>query len=617
MFSSLATNLKSPARRWGVSSILLLSGVFLIALLAAGCGGGDKDNAPEAVVDNTAVVATVGANKITAAYYEDRLSRLEENELPKENGRKVDTSTEAGKQDFLKVLINKELLSQKAVQLGYDKDPQIQGARKSITEYEGGLAMWEDVVRNLSETITEEELQTFYAQMGTTYRCNYVICNFEDDAMEARKFALTGADWDDVVSEFHDGTPAPSGKYEIDVPFGQYSSEYEGPVYATEKGGISMPIRTSYGFWIVRVIDILHNPKPSLEESKGRILDITHNRKSGKLRNDFKKSVREKYEFKINETSLWETFQGLPEGGLMDPATDKPYRREDLKPLEVPSEILGDLLYSYKGRDGKMEEFTVGAYKLSFDRMSVFQRPKKHEGLGGFRQKLIDEVERGLLNLEAEDRGYFEKPSVVTKVNLKVEEAMVTRLYKEVVTFDDRITAEQLDEFWAEHKTEYHVNESRNGHLVICLNREKADLARKALMDGRKWSKILVTYGSDASNKSKGGKVEKVNQASNSPVVEPLFSLAVGEISQPFAVGQDRFALVQLDKINPDRFYKLSEVSEAIGARIRQSRQEDAFKALLDQWKEEFGVKIFPENLSGLKSWEELTAGPANLVPIN
>ncbi len=615
MFSSLATSRTASGRSLSISLILTLSGVLLIALLFVGCGGGDK--APAGIQDDSAVIATVGSENITSDYYEDRLAQLAGNELPVEDGQYMDTSTEAGKRAFLKILINKELLTQKAVQLGYDKEPGIQTARKSITEYEGGLAMWADVVGDISRKVTEEELQAFYAQMGTEYVCNYVICNFEDDAMEAREFALTGADWEDVVDKFHDGSPATTGKYEISVPFGQYSSEFEDLVFAEELGGVSMPISTSYGFWIVRVIKINHKDKPSLEESKGRILDITQNRKSGRLRSDFKKEIRAKYEFQIDEVALWATYQGVPEGGLMDPVTNKPYTRDQLKPLDVRSEHLGDILYSYKGRDGNLIEYTVADYKNTFDSMGVFQRPKRSDMLGGFRQKLTDEVERGLMNLEAENRGYFEKPEVVAKVDLKVEEAMVTRLYKEVVTFDDKISPEELEAFWADHKTDYHVEESRSGHLVVCLNRQKADAARKAIMDGKTWAEVLVKFGSDATNKSKGGKTDKIFAVSKSPIVEPLFNLEVGGISQPFPVGSDRFAVVQLENIIAAHDYEMHEVSEAIGGRIRKVRQEDAFVALLDQWGEEFGVVINSENLAGLKSWDVLTAPDDTLVPIN
>jgi len=126
-----------------------------------------------------------------------------------------------------------------------------------------------------------------------------------------------------------------------------------------------------------------------------------------------------------------------------------------------------------------------------------------------------------------------------------------------------------------------------------------------------------VKFGSDAKNKSKGGKTDQIYAASNSPIVEPLFGLEKGEISQPFPVGNDRFAVVQLENIIAPHNYALHEVSEAIGGRIRKTRQEDAFKSLLDQWRDEFGVQIMTEALDGLKSWEKLTAGPENYTPIN
>lgn len=617
MFSSLATNRTASEGRLSASSILTMSGILLIALLFVGCGGGDKNDAPAGIQDDSAVIATVGQENITSNYYEDRLAQLAENELPRKDGQWLDTAADEGKRAFLKILINKELLTQKAIQLGYDQEPNILDARKSMTEYEGGLAMWAEVVGDASRSISEEELQTFYDQMGTEYRCNYVICNFEDDAMEARKFAQTGADWEDVVDQFHDGSKATTGKYEISVPFGQYSSEFEDLVFETALGDVSMPIRTTYGFWIVRVIEIKQNPKPSLEEAKGRVLDITQNRKSGRLRLDFKKMVRAKYNFEINEVALWATFQGVPEGGLMDPATNEPYKRADLKPLDVRSEHLSEILYSYTNGDGEIIEYSVADYKITFDKMGVFQRPKRGDMLGGFRQKLIDEVERGLMNIEAEQRGYFERPDVMAKVNLKVEEAMVTRLYKEVVTFDDKVTADQLTEFWAEHSTEYHVEESRNGHVVICKSRESADKAHKAIMDGKTWKEVLVKFGTDATNKSKGGKTDQIFAISQSPVVEPMFAMNIGDISQPFPVGQDRHAVLQLDNIVPAHDYAMADVSEAIGSRIRQGRQEIAFKELLAQWSDEYGVKIYDENLGALQSWAEMTTPDETLVPIN
>ncbi len=619
MFSSLASRRTNISTRPGTSWILLLSVALFLALLITGCGGGDQDNNAAGTPDDSPVLATVGEGEITAFYYEDRLAKLAQNELPVEEGQYMDMSTEAGKRAFLDVLINKELMVQKAYQLGYDQDVQVVGARKSMTEYEGGLALWENVIGEVSRFISDEELAEFYEKMGTDYLCLYVICNFEEDALKARELALTGADWEDVVDQFHDGNPAPSGRYQVKIPFGQYSPEFENVVFATELGGASMPISSNYGFWVLRVVDIVHNEKPSLEAAKAQILDITHNRKVGGLRVKFRDEIHEKYELRINEDALWIVYNALPDQGLMDPVTNEPVQKEDLLAMEVPSEALGQVLLSYRGGEGEQIEMTVAEYQEHFNNMSIFQRPKKGDMLGGLRNKLKDEMSRGMITVETKERGFLEDPEVVAKVDLKLEEILVTRLYKEVVTYDDKVTSEQLEAFWVDHKDDYFMQETRGGHLVICQNREKADKARQAAMEGTTWRSILVKYGSDMENKKTGGATGQVPISSASPVAKPLFSMEEGGISQPFPIGNGKYAVVQLDNVFPAHSYELSEVSEAIGGRIRKDRQEAAFKVMLGQWTEELGVTINNENLTSLKSWEELTTvvKPDNLVPRN
>ncbi len=290
-----------------------------------------------------------------------------------------------------------------------------------------------------------------------------------------------------------------------------------------------------------------------------------------------------------------------------------------MKDLEVRTEDLGLIFYSYKGKDGQPVESTVADYKIHFDKMGVFQRPKKEEMLGGLRRKIEDEIERGMMNIEAEKRGYFERADVVAIVDKKIEEIMVTRLYKEAVAYDEKITPEQLAEFWAEHQDEYISPETRAGHLVICLNREKADEAYKAIIDGVSWRKILVDFGTDPNNKQRGGKTDYLGINSPSPLAAKFFALEVGGVSQPFTVNEGNFAVVQLDFIKPSKAYELYEVSEAIGGRMRSKRQEAAFVKILEEWKDEIGVEIFTEKLAELKSWKELTEVkvPDNLVPRN
>ena len=66
------------------------------------------------------LLATVGDKEIRGSYYEDRLGRLAENDLPRDDqGQTLDMASAEGKAKFLTTLINKEVMVQKGQQLGY------------------------------------------------------------------------------------------------------------------------------------------------------------------------------------------------------------------------------------------------------------------------------------------------------------------------------------------------------------------------------------------------------------------------------------------------------------------------------------------------------------------
>ena len=114
-----------------LSLMLILGGLALVS----GCGGGsgsDKDDV---------VLAMVGDHEITGGYYESKLIKLEEKELPRgDDGMILDMAQMEGKKEFLTSLINKELMAQKAIQLGYGNDPQVVGLRETMTMYEAKIA---------------------------------------------------------------------------------------------------------------------------------------------------------------------------------------------------------------------------------------------------------------------------------------------------------------------------------------------------------------------------------------------------------------------------------------------------------------------------------------------
>jgi len=414
----------------------------LSALTIVGCGGGDKG-------EENVLLAKVGSTEVMGNYYEGRLVLLKEDELPRDDeGRVMDLSLQSGKLKFLENLINKEVMVQTATSMGYSSDPQIDGARQSLLAYEAGLQLWSGEIAEPNNAISEEQLQAFHARMGSSRQCRYVITNFLEHAEKARAMALTGADWQDVIDKFHDGEIDPKGLYEISVPFGRYNAPFENGVFNPEIGDITEPITTVYGYWVLKIDGEKSGKRPSLEEAKAKILDITRGRMISHTREAFKQELREKYQFVLHEDVLLKAYQGLPvDETIFYPGTQDAVRQEDLLSLDISTLDREMLFYGYVKSDGTERLFTLGDYKSKFDHSSVFQRPKRAQMLGGFRSKITESVDKIFVDFAARDLGYYEDEGVVLRVDAKIEEMTVNRLFSDIVRDDSQITADELNAF--------------------------------------------------------------------------------------------------------------------------------------------------------------------------
>jgi peptidyl-prolyl cis-trans isomerase C len=575
---------------------------ILAAVLLSGCGGGGDD----------AVVATVGDREITKTYYEDRLSKLKLEDLPRDaDGLPVDTGTYDGKAAFLDVIVNKELMALKSYDLGFGIDDKVSQTRSMVTEFVAGSLMHDELIKAPAQNITEADIDDYYSKLGTQRDYHFIICNFRDDAVKAREKLLGGASWEDVAEEYSDGSNGPNQDYTLRMQFGHVEDVFEEAMFTLETGEISQPIETVYGYWLLRLDAVSDVRAPAMDDAlREKIRDTLVARAVNLIRTKFIEESRARHEFTMDETSLWIIFQGMPEQEiLLDPVTRQPTPKSELLQLDVPMSDLSRVFYTIKfDLEGELETWTIGDYKNLYDQMSVFQRPKRSELLGSVRKKIIsDMVDKKLLVSESRERGYFEHEDVVSDAVNRAEQAMITKLHDEVVTYREQITPEELEEFWQDHKAEYVNNEVRSGLIVFTLDEATAAAARVEIEAGTSWKAVLDKYGANPENKAVDGVVD-VNSNATGPVHETLYTMTeTGTLSQPFPV-QGGWAVARLEKITPSSQMEYEEVLDPLGSRIKSIRKNEALNALLAQWTLEYGVEINDDALSSVRSWEELTS---------
>jgi parvulin-like peptidyl-prolyl isomerase len=581
--------------RWTLSA----AAVLVCLPLLSGCGGGGD------------ILATVGDRQVTAAYYQDRLSKLEEIELPVgEDGAMLDPASLESKLAFLEVIINKELMVLKARELGYHNQEEMLNAEQVLTRVKAAEFMRGDLITVDPSEIPPADVDEYYAKRQERRHFQFIICNFEDDCLEARQKIIDGAAWEEVAEEYNDGSKGPTGDYRMSLQYGMADDSFERAIFELEEGQISMPIETIYGYWIVKFTGTEPARERPLDDTyRERIRQTLAGQRTTLSEKAFIDASLERHEYEMNEAALWSIFQGLPEDeGYLDPETNQPIPKAELAPLDVPAEESDKVFFSVRlDPDEEPTVWTVGRFKATYNEMSVFQRPKRSKMLGGVRNQIIyDMVVKPLLDAEARERGYYDDPRVAEEVQDKLEEIMVDRFYEEVIKYEEFVSAEDLAEYWAEHSADYVTPETRDGLIVICEDQEQAAGAREALQGGVSWEEVYETYAAVKDPVNRGA--FSASAAVMTPDAQQLFGLAeVDDVSEPFE-NRSGWCVVRLANIVPPVQRELDEVREEVGQRIRLRRKDEALKQNLADWREEFGVQIHEDALAAMPSWNELQA---------
>jgi parvulin-like peptidyl-prolyl isomerase len=579
----------------------LLAVLTVVLFVAAGCGGKGKDQSPKTVL------AKVGDKEITAAYYEKKLGRLHPVDLPRDDdGNVLDTAEMAGKRRFLDTIINKDVMVTIAAQLGFNDDAQIDYARTALIANEAVTTARRTLVDEPASKFTEDDVLAFYEKFGTVRHCRYFIANTREDALRGRESALAGTDWLDLWNEFHAGPREGTVSHEIDLHYGRFITSFEDPIFAAKVGDITEPVFSTYGWWVVKIDGESQAERPPLKEIRPRIEASIVSRNQMRLVDEYRAGLQKKYQQYINEDALVKAYAGLPaDEGMFYPGTKDPIKREDLKPLELdPSDSELDF-YGYTVK-GEPRKYTLGDFKAAYDRMSVFERPKRAEMVGGLRNKIGDEIGRALLNFDAQDRRLDKDPEVLARVAERIDEMLVGKLFEEGVHYDQTVSPAALDSAWALLKDQYDLPETRSGKRILVTDQAQAEKAHAELEAGESWRRVLNKYGSDETDKAIGGRLGPIRADAQGPERDALFSLEVGRYSTPRRLDDGRYSIVMLDEIAPPRGQELTAVADAIVKRIQNKREEMAFRAALDGWKQKVKIQVFEDRLAKTRSWEEL-----------
>jgi peptidyl-prolyl cis-trans isomerase C len=233
-------------------------------------------------------VATVNGKPIPAAKVDQVVKQVVA------QGKATDSPQlrEAIKKD----LIGREVLIQEADKQGVGTRPDVKNAIDNARQSIIINAMLADYIKKnpVKDADIKAEYDKYKAQMGDKeYHARHILVGTEDEAKQIIAKLKGGAKFEDLAKQSKDpGSAANGGDLDWASP-ASFVPEFSKAMTSLQKGQITeTPVKTQYGFHVIKLEDVRAAKIPPLEEVKQQVAESLQQRKLAAFREELMKKAK-------------------------------------------------------------------------------------------------------------------------------------------------------------------------------------------------------------------------------------------------------------------------------------------------------------------------------------
>lgn len=240
------------------------------------------------------VLATAGGQNITQKELDFMKKSLAPNVLAQFQG-------EEGEHYLIQELVNQKLMAieyEKELENDADFNFELEQMKENfINQYAINKIMQE-------ATVTDEEVEKFYKDNEEEFgesnmvKASHILVENLEEAKKIKSELDDGADFADLAQEY---SSCPSKDRGGDLGFfgkGAMVKEFEDAAFAMEVGEISEPVKTQFGYHIIKVTDKKVEPKQELKAIMERLRQSLTKRKQQEVYVKKINDLRTKYDVK-------------------------------------------------------------------------------------------------------------------------------------------------------------------------------------------------------------------------------------------------------------------------------------------------------------------------------
>ena len=240
------------------------------------------------------VLAKVGEKQITDGYLNGIIADMPERFRPQ-------VQTPEGRRMLLEKIVEMKVVAMEAQRLDLGDQP---GVRERIDQV---LAMAYTSMIRKDVAVTEAEIKGFYDANGAEFkqaeqvRARHILLKTEEEAKQVLAELEGGRDFAELAKEKSTGPSGPRGGDLGWFGPGMMVPAFEKAAYALKAGEVSQPVKTKFGFHVIKLEERKAAGTKELDEVKGDIKERLEKEKMARKIQEAVARLKKEYAVEIYE----------------------------------------------------------------------------------------------------------------------------------------------------------------------------------------------------------------------------------------------------------------------------------------------------------------------------
>jgi len=495
------------------------------------------------------------------------------------------------KREFLDSLINQNLLIIGA----YEHNLQNQEEVGRVVEGEQNKflldVLFEEKILSKA-TPSEAEIKDWYAKGEDQIKVSHILVGTEEKAQEMLAKLKSGGNFEELAIQNSLDPAVRRNQGDLGwLDWGYMPDNFQDAAFKMKAGEISAPVKTEYGYHIIKVSDRRKvDKRPSYAEAKGAIRSMIIEKRKQSLMRDYFTELHSKYPIKIERPTCDFVLKKLeflyPDsfGGHARP-------KNDIDQAQLDKDEQNLVLGSYKGG-----QLTLGQYLTNLKRVPPERRPN-FDIYDSLNEIVFQMAFMDILALEAKDAGIDKSKVYLDKLAKFKELAMADVMRNDSIPAGAQLGEPELQAYYDSHPDEF--TQPLRYHLleIQAADEAKALNYKKTIRSEDQFKKIAAAETERPGGRQVGGDLGILLPTQFPELYDAAKGLNVGQMAGPIQ-SSGKFSIIWVkERIEPAK-----EPFENARARIVDKLTKERGDSLYQQWiadiKKRVNVEVFEDVLS-------------------